>query len=117
MIAGPFTVEEWMELNSHRLIDCRWGCRITPEACRSYQLRGSRYVIHFNGHAETYPRINADYLRCVSPEPCPYLMSDEDAAALQSEMPANDDLEAGDPSWGIQDGDWDLVTDVDDIFA
>jgi hypothetical protein len=78
------TVELWKELNSHRFVECRWGCSLTPEACRSYQSRTARYVIHFNGQREPYPRVNADYVKCCLPEPCPHLMPDDEVRSLRS---------------------------------
>ncbi len=49
MKASPLTVDQWKELNAHRLVQCRWGCSMTADACRSYQSRTGRYVLHFNG--------------------------------------------------------------------
>lgn len=83
MTATAVNVEEWKAQNAHRLIDCRWGCKITSEACRAYQARTNRYVIHFQGHRDQYPRANADYLRCFMPEPCPNLLSDEEVASSE----------------------------------
>ena len=82
MKSVPLTADQWKEANAHRLIDCRWGCRISPEACRSYQTRTNRYIIHFNGETAQFPRMNADYVTCFLPEPCPHLMPDDDARAL-----------------------------------
>jgi len=79
MNAATAQVEEWRKLNSPRLVQCRWGCAITVEACRAYQSRTVRYVNHFNGQRVPYLRANAEYLRCLSPEPCPHLMSDREA--------------------------------------
>ncbi len=70
------TVEQWKALNSHKLLKCRWGCKLTTQACRSYQSRTPRYVIHFNGSLEPCSRVNADYINCLLPEPCPHLVSD-----------------------------------------
>ncbi|MEJ2717925.1 MAG: hypothetical protein P8182_12415 [Deltaproteobacteria bacterium] len=85
MGSGPVTVEEWKELHAADLIDCRWGCRMTRAACRSYQARRDRYIIHFNGQPRPYPRVNADYLRCVYPEPCAFLISDDEVAQLRAD--------------------------------
>ncbi|MEW5980643.1 MAG: hypothetical protein AB1898_33135, partial [Acidobacteriota bacterium] len=38
--------------------------------------------IHFNGSGNPYPRVNADYLRCVYPEPCAHLIPESEAEAL-----------------------------------
>ncbi len=81
MKSAPLTADQWKETHALRLIDCRWGCKITPEACHAYQTRTSRYIIHFNGEIEPFPRMNADYVTCFLPEPCPHLMSDEDVRA------------------------------------
>ncbi len=35
-------------IDCHKLLECRWGCKLTEQACRSYQSRTPRYVIHFN---------------------------------------------------------------------
>lgn len=82
MSAACATVDQWKEANAHRLIHCRWGCKITPEACRTYQSRTGRYILHFNGDSEPSQRANAEYVSCLLPEPCPNLMSDEDIHAL-----------------------------------
>ena len=79
--------DQWKELNAHRLIECPWGCSMTLEACRSYQSRTSRYVLHFNGQREPYPRVNADYLNCFMPEPCPHLLPDEEIHRLAETCP------------------------------
>jgi len=79
MNAAAANVEEWKKHNSARLVQCRWGCAITMEACRAYQSRTVRYVNHFNGQRVPYPRANAEYLRCLSPEACPHVMSDQEA--------------------------------------
>ncbi len=84
MSQSALTVEQWKEMNAHRLIECRWGCNITSEACRLYQARTGRYVLHFNGQREPYPRVNADYLRCFLPEPCAHLMSDDEIRGLEA---------------------------------
>lgn len=85
MGSGPVTVEEWKRRNAAVLVDCRWGCRMTRAACRSYQSRRDRYIIHFNGDQKPYPRVNADYLRCVYPEPCPFLIADDEVEELRAE--------------------------------
>jgi hypothetical protein len=72
--------DAWKRLNAGRLIDCRWGCRITAEACRTYQSRAARYVIHFNGHGDPRRTVNAEFLMCFIPEACPHRVSDEEAA-------------------------------------
>ncbi len=82
MKTSVLAAAQWKELNAHRLIECRWGCSITVEACRSYQSRTGRYVLHFNGQREPYPRVNADYLNCFMPEPCPHLLPDEEINRL-----------------------------------
>lgn len=83
MTTAVVSVDEWKAQNAHRLLDCRWGCKITSEACRAYQTRTNRYVIHFQGHRDQYPRANADYVRCFMPEPCPNLLSDEEVASRE----------------------------------
>ncbi|MGO9567262.1 MAG: hypothetical protein ACLP5H_06965 [Desulfomonilaceae bacterium] len=82
MIQSALTVDQWKELNADKLVECRWRCSMTVEACRSYQSRTSRYVLHFNGQREPYPRVNADYLKCFLPEPCPHLLPDEEINRL-----------------------------------
>ncbi|MEW6114096.1 MAG: hypothetical protein AB1664_18325 [Thermodesulfobacteriota bacterium] len=82
MSEKPATVDEWKRLNASRLVQCRWGCMLTEDACRAYQSRRSRFVIHFNGSGNPYPRVNADYLRCVYPEPCVHLIPEAEAEAL-----------------------------------
>lgn len=79
MTSAPINVEEWKRSRGTGLIQCRWGCAITLAACRAYQSRNVRYVLHFNGQRTPYPRVNAEYLRCFFPEACPHLMSDEEA--------------------------------------
>jgi hypothetical protein len=86
MTSTADAVEAWKQQHAHWLIECRWGCSITPEACRAYQSRSARYVIHFNGLLKPYLRVNADYLRCVLPEPCPHLISDSDADVTNREF-------------------------------
>ncbi len=83
MTPGPVTVAQWVERNAQRLIECRWVGGITPEACRSYQSRADRYISHFNGDRNPCIRVNADYLRCFDPGPCPHLLSDAEALKLR----------------------------------
>jgi len=75
-------VEQWKRKNACRLIDCRWGLKITTQACRSYQTRCARYVLHFNGDRNPSPRVNADYLCCLLPDPCPHLLPDSEVETL-----------------------------------
>jgi hypothetical protein len=84
MRLSELTVDQWKEQSAHRLVECRWGCSMTADACRSYQSRTGRYVLHFNGQREPYPRVNADYLNCLLPEPCPHLMSDDEARSRRN---------------------------------
>jgi len=42
--------------------------------------------MHFNGDRHPCQRINADYLLCFTPEPCPNLLSDEEALAGLEEL-------------------------------
>lgn len=88
MTCAAVTVEEWKQANAGRLIDCRWGCRITRDACRSYQSRTARYVLHFNGDHQPLCRANAEYVSCFLPGPCPHLISDEEASFLTRERNA-----------------------------
>ena len=77
-------VAQWREANAHRLLECRWGCTITVDACRLYQSRTNRHVLHFNGDRDpTTLRVNADYLRCFLPTPCPHALSDADQQKLR----------------------------------
>lgn len=76
MSGAVTTAEQWKTLNSQKLLDCRWGCKLTEQACRSYQARTPRYVVHFNGSSDPCSRVNADYISCFLPEPCPHLVSD-----------------------------------------
>ena len=85
MASGPATVEQWKRQNALRLIECKWGCMITPEACRAYQSRTNRYILRLNGERNRKPRVNADYLRCLRPEPCAHILSDSDAEALRAQ--------------------------------
>ncbi|MFC1834690.1 hypothetical protein ACFL2Q_08145 [Thermodesulfobacteriota bacterium] len=77
------TVEEWRKQNSHRLIECRWVNRITREACRAYQSRGVRNTTPVNGRPSLYACLDADYLSCRQPEPCPFVLSQDEVSALQ----------------------------------
>jgi len=81
------SVEQWKQ--EHGLVKCRWGCSITVDACRSYQARSARYVIHFNGAADPLPRVNAEYIRCVLPEACPHLLSDDEAHRAHERLRAS----------------------------
>lgn len=78
MSSGPVTVEEWKRLHRDELVECRLGGTITKQACRKYQCRDARYVIHFAGHDESYVRPNSDYVLCMIPDPCPHLLGDDD---------------------------------------
>ena len=75
--------ENWKKSNAGKLIDCRWGCKITVDSCHAYQSRNARYVLHFNGERTPAPRANAEYLRCFFPEPCSHFLSDEEARAAR----------------------------------
>lgn len=86
MTSMPVSVEQWMELNADRLVQCRWGCTLTREACHSYQVRAQRYVLHFAGDASPVSRPNGEYLRCLLPEPCPNVISDEESRELRAEL-------------------------------
>jgi hypothetical protein len=91
MSSAATTVEQWKALNSHRLVECRWGCRLTEQACRSYQSRTPRYVIHFNGSQDARSGVNADYIRCLIPAPCPHLVSDREADEAKLHGPPESD--------------------------
>ena len=82
MSSACVTVDQWKATNAHRLVDCRWGCRITQEACHAYQSRAGRYILHFNGDSEPSQRANAEYVTCLLPEPCPNLVPDADIRTL-----------------------------------
>jgi hypothetical protein len=84
-------VEQWKRQNAGRLISCRWGLRITTEACHAYQTRSARYVLHFNGDRNPSPRVNADYLCCLLPAPCPHLLPDSDTEGLAEDRSGCDD--------------------------
>jgi hypothetical protein len=84
-------VEQWKRQNADRLMSCRWGLKITTEACHSYQTRSARYVLHFNGDRNPSPRVNADYLSCLLPEPCPHLLPDPDVNVLAENHPGHED--------------------------
>jgi hypothetical protein len=79
MSAAPVNVEQWKQRNRGNVVQCRWGCEITLDACRAYQSRTVRYVLHFNGDRVPLPRVNAEYVRCFVPDACPHLLSDEEA--------------------------------------
>jgi hypothetical protein len=82
MSSTAMSPEQWKQAHAQRLIACRWGCMISPEACRLYQSRTGRHVLHFNGDQEPLPRPNADYIHCLMPDPCPHVISEEEAAAV-----------------------------------
>jgi hypothetical protein len=84
-------VEQWKRQNSERLISCRWGLKITTESCHAYQTRSARYVLHFNGDRNPFQRVNADYLRCMLPEPCPHLLPDSETESVPEDRPGGDD--------------------------
>ncbi len=86
MKSGCATVEEWKQANAGNIIDCRWGCRLSREACLRYQTKSKRYVMHFQGEKEPLLRINSDFLTCVFPDPCPHFLPDEEAAALRERI-------------------------------
>jgi hypothetical protein len=77
------TVEQWQSNNRGRIVQCRWGCSMTADACLAYQLRTDRYVVHFQGTASPKRTVNADYVRCFLPEPCPHALSDEEVGRIQ----------------------------------
>ncbi len=83
MNLGPTNVDQWKACNSDDLVQCRWGCTMTRKACHAYQTRTNRYVIHFNGSPDPQVRVNAEYIRCFLPEPCSYLLSDDEAMELR----------------------------------
>lgn len=66
----------WKDDNADQLVQCRWGAVISLEACRKYQEKAPRHVTYFNRLASRFSRINADYLACAYPTPCPHFMSD-----------------------------------------
>jgi hypothetical protein len=39
-----------------------------------------RRIIHFSGDANPLVRVNADFLRCYQPTPCPNLLPDKEVA-------------------------------------
>ncbi len=108
------TAEQWFAQNSHKLIDCRWGCRITPEACRLYQTRASRHVIYFSGLETPGLGVNADFALCVHPEPCPHLLSEQ---ALEEIRPAvqmlNDERSRSRRSTSADTRKWEELTSPD----
>lgn len=77
------SVEQWRDNNRGRIVQCRWGCSMTADACLAYQLRTERYVIHFQGTATPKRTVNADYVRCLLPEPCPHALADDEARRSQ----------------------------------
>ena len=79
MTQTPVTVDQWKGLNAHQFVDCRWGCSITRKACEAYQSRTERRVIHFNGSSHACSRANAEYIRCLLPDPCPHVISNRDS--------------------------------------
>ncbi len=87
MNPGPISVEQWKVQNAGRLIQCRWGGMITPEACRSYQLGRSRYGVYFRTGGTGYQRVNAEYVKCVYPDPCPHFMSDRELSSIPDRAP------------------------------
>ncbi len=86
----PETVEQWREVNKHRLINCRWCGSILPESCKSYQARAERRVIHFSGDTNPLVRVNADYIKCFDPFPCENLISEKDLSGLRSRRSSAD---------------------------
>lgn len=87
MSQSSAAVQQWKELNAARLIQCRWGGTITREACRSYQLRRSRYSVYFRVGGTGYQRVNAEFVKCINPEPCPHFMTDEALQLLPGRAP------------------------------
>jgi len=86
VISTPVMVEQWKQRNAHRLVNCRWACTLTREACRSYQVRSRRYVFHFAGDHNPIARPNGEYVRCLLPEPCPYAISDQESQEVRAEL-------------------------------
>ena len=84
MSSTEISTEKWRRDNSHKLVDCQWGCSLSLDACKKYQARCRRYVIHFNGTRSPLSRVNAEYVKCLYPEPCAYLISDEEAAEIRA---------------------------------
>jgi hypothetical protein len=91
MSSAATTVEQWKALNSHNLVECRWGCKLSGQACRSYQSRAPHYIIHFNGSLDACSRVNADYIKCLIPYPCPHFASDNDSGELESRGASHSD--------------------------
>jgi hypothetical protein len=91
MKTSAATPEQWLKDNAQRLIPCRWGCRITPEACRRYQSRASRHVIYFSGLDDPGIGVNSDFVLCMHPEPCPHLITDaeQERTQMATRMSAN----------------------------
>lgn len=87
MSSFPSTLQEWKEMNARRLIQCRWGGQITPDACRSYQVGRSRYGVYFRTSGAGYQRVNAEFVKCAYPEPCPHFMSDRELASIPDRSP------------------------------
>jgi hypothetical protein len=96
MISGCATVAEWKEANADNIIECRWGCRLSRNACTGYQTKSKRYIAHFQGEKDPLLRINSDFLICAFPDPCPYFLSDEEAEILRdrARQLGDDDLAA-----------------------
>ena len=107
-MSGYRTVKEWREANQGRLLSCRWGLGITPEACRAYQTRTKRYVIHFNGEPVTYERANAEYVNCMLPDGCPHLLPLENEAGRQAGKGTRAESHAGTGGMG-----WDPARELD----
>ncbi len=78
MKCSATTPEQWFEQNAGRLIDCRWRCRITPEACRVYQSRAVRSVTEFGGVDDSGEGVDYELVRCLHPEPCPHFLPADD---------------------------------------
>jgi hypothetical protein len=87
----PLSVEQWKELNADRLVQCRWGCTLTREACRAYQVRSRRYIYHFVGDTDPLCRPNGDYVACLLPEPCPNAISDEESREVRAVLRLDSD--------------------------
>ena len=78
MSSGPDTVEQWKERNADRLVQCRWGCEVTREACRSYQAKRKRYTVYFRTHGTGETNVNEYFIQCLKPNPCSHLIPDEE---------------------------------------
>ncbi|MCA1961469.1 MAG: hypothetical protein LDL33_11815 [Desulfomonile sp.] len=92
MTSTAVMVKQWKERNAHRLVQCRWACTLTRNACRLYQVRSRRYVFHFAGDHHPPPRPNAEYVRCLLPEPCPHAISDDESREIRAELKLAGDL-------------------------